>query len=182
MNIVNGLSTLTKRQIFKNTKGPITNYLKDLLRQKLLLKITKKICSRCLQDKIKNYLNKWRLGAKDKKLDDFKLEEFINKMKNIKARIDKNKTKEGFNKLKGLIPKYKNLIKTKNGFNSLEKIFQRKNIKYPIKALKEKLNKNNKEESAKKFMMFKKRNLNLNLRQFFQDWKDKKIKMEEKDK
>ena len=43
LNIINGLSSLTKRQIFKTTKGPITNYLKDLLRQKLLLKITKKI-------------------------------------------------------------------------------------------------------------------------------------------
>ena len=136
LNIVNGLSSLTKRQIFKSTKLPITNYLKDLLRQKLLLKIAKKIYTRCLQNKQKNYLNNWRLGIKEKKLDDFKLAEFINKMNNIKARLDKNKAREGLNKLKGLIPKYKNLIKAKNGFNALEKIFQRKNIKYPIQVIK----------------------------------------------
>ena len=182
LNIVNGLSSLTKRQIFKTTKGPITSYLKDLLRQKLLLKITKKIYTRCLNDKLKNYLNKWRLGAKEKKLDDFRNEQFINKMINIKSRIDKNKIKDGFNKLKALIPKYLNLMKIKNGFKHLEKTLQKKNIKYPIETLKEKLNKNDKDLSAKKFFSFKRKNLNVSLKQFFDDWKNRRVKLEEKDK
>ena len=182
LNIINGLSNLTKRQIFKTTKGPITNYLKDLLRQKLLLRITKKIYSRCLKNKIRNYLNKWRLGTKEQKLDDFKKEEFAKKMNKINSIFNKSNTKDCFNKLKALIPKYKDLIKIKNGFDTLEKTAKKKNIKYPILSLKEKLNKNNKEESVNKFMMIKKKNLNLNLRQFFNDWKNKKNKLEEKDK
>ena len=182
LNIINGLSSLTKRQIFKTTKGPITNYLKDLLRQKLLLKITKKIYNRCLKNKLRNYLNKWRLGTKEQKLDDFKKEEFIKKMNNINKKYNNKNAKDCFNKLKALIPKYKDLIKIKNGFDTLEKTAKKKNIKYPILSIKEKMNKNNKEESANKFMLFKKKNLNMNLRQFFNDWKNKKMKLEEKDK
>ena len=89
---------MTKRQIFKTTKGPIINYLKDLLRQKLLLKITKKICHRCLQNKLKYYLNKWRIASSNKKLDDFKNEEFTKLMNHINNRINKNKIKK-FKKL-----------------------------------------------------------------------------------
>ena len=159
LNMVNGLTGLSKKQIFKTTKGPITNYLKDLLRQKLLLKITKKICNRCLKNKLRNYLNKWRINSAQKKLDDFKKEEFINKMNHINSSINKNKIKDGFNKLKALIPKYKNLLKIKNGFNTLEKITQKNNIKYPIHALKEKIDKINKEDSVNKFMIIKRRNL-----------------------
>ena len=182
LNMVNGLSNLTKRQIFKTTKGPITNYLKDLLRQKLLLKITKKICHRCLKNKLRNYLNKWRINSAQKKLYDFKKEEFINKMNHINSSINKNKIKDAFNKLKALIPKYQNLLKVKNGFNTLEKITQKNNIKYPIHALKEKIDKINKEDSVNKFIILKRRNLTANLRQFFNDWKNKKIRLDDKDK
>ena len=182
LNIVNGLSSITKRQIFKSTKGPITNYLKDLLRQKLLLKITKKICTRCLQNKLRGYLNKWRINTTQQKFDDFKKEEFIRKMNHINSNINKNKVKDGFNKLKALIPKYKDLLKIKNGFENLEKSARKKHIQFPIKAIKEKLDKNNKQDSANKFLLFKKRNLNANLRQFFNDWKNKKMRLEDKDK
>ena len=182
LNMVNGLTGLSKKQIFKTTKGPITNYLKDLLRQKLLLKIVKQICKRCLENKLRNYLNKWRINSTQQKLDDFKKEEFIRKLNHINSSINKNKVKDSFNKLKALIPKYQNLLKIKNGFENLEKSAQKKNIKYPIKAIKEKLDKNNKQDAINKFMLFKKRNLNLNLRQFFNDWKNKKIRLDDKDK
>ena len=104
--------------------------------------------------------------------------EFINKMINIKSRIDKNKIKDGFNKLKALIPKYLNLMKIKNGFKHLEKTLQKKNIKYPIETLKEKLNKNDKDLSAKKFFSFKRKNLNVSLKQFFDYWKNRMVKLE----
>ena len=182
INMVNGLSDLTKRQIFKTTKGPIINYLKDLLRQKLLLKITKKICHRCLQNKLKYYLNKWRIASSNKKLDDFKNEEFTKLMNHINNRINKNKIKDSFNKLKSLMPKYKNLLKIKNGYNILDKLAKKNNIKYPIQILKEKSDKKNRVDSVNKFMIIKKRNLSANLRQFFNDWKNKKTRLEDKDK
>ena len=35
LNMINGLSSLSKRHVYKNTREPIANYLKDLLKQSL---------------------------------------------------------------------------------------------------------------------------------------------------
>ena len=182
LNIVNGLTELTKRQIFKNTKGPIMNYLKDFLKQKLLVKIFKKKCAKDLNDKIRNTFNKWRLNTQRKKLDNFRNEEFIKKLNNIQSRYNNKNKKDVLNKLIALIPKYKNLIKVKNGFNALEKLALKKNIKYPIDVMKIKINNENKNDSVNKFLSIKKRNLNLDLRSFFDKWKNNKIRLDDKDK
>ena len=66
LNMINGLSSLSKRQVYKNTREPIANYLKDLLKQKILIKIIKNIRKKCLELILKNKVNKWRLSAQKK--------------------------------------------------------------------------------------------------------------------
>ena len=58
LNMINGLSSLSKRQVYKNTREPIGNYLKVLLKQKKLIKIVKNIHKKCLDLLLKNKLNK----------------------------------------------------------------------------------------------------------------------------
>ena len=74
LNMINGLTSLAKRQVHKNTKEPITNYLKDLLKQKLLYKIVNKTRKKCLDIILRNYLHKWLTAANKKKLDELKAE------------------------------------------------------------------------------------------------------------
>ena len=66
LNMINGLSSLSKRHVYKNTREPIANYLKDLLKQKILIKIIKNIRKKCVELILKNTLNKWRLAAQKK--------------------------------------------------------------------------------------------------------------------
>ena len=107
--MINGLSSLAKRQVHKNTREPITNYLKDLLKQKLLYKILNNIRKKCLDIILRNKLHKWHLAAKRKKLDELKTDAFIKATNHIDSRLDKIKIKYYFDKWRNNIPKYKKL-------------------------------------------------------------------------
>jgi hypothetical protein len=182
LNIVNGLSNLAKRQIFKNTKEPICNYLKDLLRQKLLNKIIKKISKRCLQSKLKDYLNDWKLNAANKKLDDFKKEVFLRTVNHIDSRLDKNKMRYYLNKWRRHNLQSKKLIEVNKGGDSLKNFVIRQTLNYPLKAFKDKYDKKNKKESLLKLLPIKKRNLKNLLRKCFDIWRNNKTRLEDKDK
>ena len=93
LNMINGLSSLTKRQVFKNTKEPISNYLKDLLKQKILIKIIKNIRKKCIELILRNKLNKWRMAVQKQKLEDLKAETFLRAVNHVDSRLDKIKMK-----------------------------------------------------------------------------------------
>ena len=182
IKIINGLTNLSKRQIFQNTREPICNYLKDLLKQKILIKITKKICKRCLNLKLKNYLNDWRVAAERKKLDDFKKELFLRLINHMDSRLNKIKLKSYLNKWKRHIPKVKTILQIRDGGEKLKKIFVKNTIKYPLNALHEKINDNYKTEKMLKLLELKKRNLKDKLQHHFDVWKNKTIRLSDKDK
>ena len=182
INIINGLSNLSKRQIFKNTKEPICSYLKDLLKQKILIKIIKKICKRCLQLKMKNYLNQWRIAAERKKLEDFKKEVFLRLVNHMDSRLNKIKLKYYLNKWKQQIPTVKDIFKIRDGGEKLEKILLKNTIKYPLNALSEKIRDNYKREKITKLLEFKRRNLKDKLQHYFDIWKNNTIRLNDKDK
>ena len=182
MNMVNGLNSLSKRQVFKNTKGPISNYLKDLLKQKILIKIFKTICKKCLKTKLQNYLNKWRIAAIRIKLEELKKEVFLNIIKHTDSRLNKIKMKYYLDKWRRHIPKYTQLFKIKDGFEILNKLATKKNIKYPINAFNQKINEINRKDALSKLLLIKARKLKDELRDKFNKWKNKKIRLDDKDK
>ena len=182
INIVNGLSSLSKRQIFKNTKEPICNYLKDLLKQKLLIKIFKKICKRCLQLKLKNYLNDWRIAANKKKLDDFKKQIFLNIINHTDSRLDKIKMKYYLDKWKKHIPSTRKLFDVKEGGDLLKKFTLKNTIKDFLDAFSEKCDGDNNKEKILKLLKIKKTILKDNLRNYFDKWKNITIRLNDKDK
>ena len=182
LNMVNGLTNLTKRQIFKNTKEPICNYLKDLLKQKYLNKIIKKICKKCLQSKMKNYLHNWRINAEKKKLDDFKKEVFLRTINHLDSRLDKNKMRYYLNKWRKHILPTKKLININEGGDLLKNFAKRSALQYPLNAFKEKYGDKNKKESALKLLAIKKRNLKDLLNKYFNKWRNNKTRLDDKDK
>ena len=89
--MINGLSSLSKRQVYKNTREPIGNYLKVLLKQKILIKIVKNIHKKCLDLLLKNKLNKWRIIAHKMRLEEFRAETFLKTVNHIDNRLDKKR-------------------------------------------------------------------------------------------
>ena len=182
LNMINGLSNLSKRQVFKHTKEPISNYLKDLLKQKILIKILKTISKKCLQSKLNYYLNKWRINAEKKKLEDFKKEVFLNIINHMDSRLDKIKMKYYLDKWKRHIPRYRKILDIKDGSEILSKLALKKNLQYPVRAFAEKINGINKREATQKMLKIEGRKLRDELRYYFNKWKNNKIRLDDKDK
>ena len=182
INIVNGLSSLSKRQIFKNTKEPICTYLKDLLKQKLLIKIIKKICKKCLQLKIKNYISNWRIAATKKKLDDFKKQVFLKIINHMDSRLDKIKIKYYLDKWRKNIPSSKTIFDLQEGGNLLKKFALKNTIKDLLDAFSKKCNGNNNQEILLKVLKIKKISLKDKLKNYFDEWKNKTLRLDDKDK
>jgi hypothetical protein len=63
------------------------------LKQKILIKIIKNIRKKCVELILKNTLNKWRLAAQKKKLEDLRTEVFVRTINHVDSRVDKNKIK-----------------------------------------------------------------------------------------
>ena len=74
INLINGLSNLSKRSVQKNTKEPIKNYLLELLKKKKLTKIIINTQRNDLNIKLRHYLHKWKDTINKGKLKDFKHE------------------------------------------------------------------------------------------------------------
>ena len=182
INIVNGLSNLSKRQIFRNTREPICNYLKDLLKQKILIKIIKKICKKCLELKLKNYLNKWRLTTQKKKFDDFKKEVFLRTINHMDSRFGKIKMKYYLDKWRKHIPQVKKIFQIKGAGDLLKKYLIKNSFKDPLNALASKLDAKNNREIILKLLRIKKRYLKDKLKHYFDKWKNRKVRLDDKDK
>ena len=182
LNMINGLSSLAKRQVHKQTKEPITNYLKDLLKQKLLYKILNNIRKKCLDIILRNKLHKWHLLAKQKKLDDLKAETFLKATNHIDSRLDKKKLKYYFDKWRNNIPKYKKLTDINKGVELLKKYSRLKTYKEPLNAYLNKCDDINKQNALLKLVNIKRRSLKDLLRKVFDLWRNKKIRLDDKDK
>ena len=182
LNMINGLSSYTKRQVHKNTKEPITNYLKDLLKQKILYKIMTNIRKKCLDILLRKKFNQWRLATNRKKLDQLKTETFINGINHIDSRLDKIKLKYYLNKWREHIPKYKKLIDINNGVSLLNKFAKLKTYQDPLKAYLDKADYINKKNALLKAYNINKRNLRNKLKDAFDKWRNKRIRLDDKDK
>ena len=182
LNMINGLTSLAKRQVHKNTKEPITNYLKDLLKQKLLYKIVNKTRKKCLDIILRNYLHKWLTAANKKKLDELKANTFIKATNHIDSRLDKIKMKYYLDKWRNHIPKYKKLTNINKGLDLLKKYSKLKTYEEPLKAFLDKCDTINKKNALLEMMKLKGRTLKDLMRKKFDVWKNKKIRLDDKDK
>ena len=182
LNMINGLSSFAKRQVHKNTKEPITNYLKDLLKQKILYKIVNNIRKKYLDIIIRNTLHKWSLVSNKKKIDELRVKTFINVSNHLDSRLNKIKLKYYLDKWLNKIPKYKKLTDINKGVDILSKFSKLKIYKEPLRAFLNKCDNINKKYALEKIMNIKKRNLKELKRKIFDSWKNKTIRLNDKDK
>ena len=182
LNMINGLSSLSKRHVYKNTREPIANYLKDLLKQKILIKIIKNIRKKCVELILKNTLNKWRLAAQKKKLEDLRTEVFVRTINHVDSRVDKNKLKYYLDKWRRQIPQGRKILDINDGTEIFKKYVIKKIYKEPLYAFLDKCDRVNKREGILKMLILKRRNLKDKLRDLFNEWKYKTIRLDDKDK
>ena len=98
ISLMNGLTNLSKRTVQNNTKEPIKNYLKELLRQKILKKIIENKRRDNLNILLRHYLHKWKDSASKGKFKDFKMDIFSKNVTRVHSRMDKIKLKYYFDK------------------------------------------------------------------------------------
>ena len=182
LNMINGLSSLSKRHVYKNTREPISNYLKDLLKQKILIKIIKTVKKKCLELLLRNKLNKWRMAVQQKKLEDLRNEAFLNAVNHVDNRINKNKMKYYLDKWRRQVPRGRKILDINEGSEILKKYIIKKIYIEPLQAFLDKCDKVNKREGNLKMLIIKRRNLKDNLRDYFNKWRNTKIRLDEKDK
>ena len=182
LNMINGLSSLAKRQVHKNTKEPITNYLKDLLKQKILYKIVNNLRKKCLDIILRNYLHKWNSTANKKKLDELKADTFVKATNHIDSRMDKIKLKYYLDKWRNQIPRYKKLTDINKGVDLLKKYAKLKTYEAPLKAYLDKCDEINRKNSLLRMMNIKRQDLKDLLRKMFDIWKNKTKRLDDKDK
>ena len=109
IDLINGLSNLSKRTVQKNTKEPIKNYLQELLRKKILTKIITNTQRNNLYIKLRYYLNKWKDAINKGKLKDFKTDVFAKNVNRVHSRMDKIKLKKYFDRWRNQVPKGKKI-------------------------------------------------------------------------
>ncbi len=182
LNMINGLSSLSKRQVYKNTREPIGNYLKDLLKQKILIKILKNIHKKCLDLLLKNKLNKWRIIVHKMRLVEFRAETFLKTVNHIDNRLDKKKMKYYLDKWRRQIPKGRKILDINDGVEIFKKYVLKKIYVEPENAYMGKVEEVSKREGILKMLNIKRRNLKDNLRDAFNKWANKKIRLDDKDK
>ena len=182
LNMINGLSSLSKRHVYKNTREPIGNYLKDLLKQKILIKIIKNIKKKCLELLLRNKLNKWRMAVQQKKFEDLRNETFLNTVNHVDNSINKRKMKYYLDKWRRQIPRGRKILDINEGTEIFKKYIIKKIYIEPLKAFLDKCDKVNKREGNLKMLIIKRRNLKDNLREYFDRWRNKKIRLDDKDK
>ena len=181
INIMNGLSNLSKRTVQKNTKEPIQNYLQELLRKKILIKIVTNTQRNNLYIKLRYYLNKWKDALNKGKIKDFKTDVFAKNVTRVHSRMDKIKLKKYFNRWRRHVPQGKKILDINEGAEILKRFALKNTFIDPLNALSEKINNQNQKEQSLKLLMMKRRNLKDNLRDYFNRWKNNTIRLNEKD-
>ena len=181
IDLINGLSNLSKRTVQKNTKEPIKNYLQELLRKKILIKILKNAQRNNLYIKLRYYLNKWKDAINKGKLKDFKTDIFAKNVTRVYSRMDKIKLKKYFDRWRRQVPKGKRILDINEGAEILKKFTLRTTFMDPLNAMAEKIDNENQKEQSLKILIMKRRNLKDNLRDYFNRWKNNTIRLNDKD-
>ena len=181
IDLINGLSNLSKRTVQKNTKEPIKNYLQELLRKKILIKILKNAQRNNLYIKLRYYLNKWKDAINKGKLKDFKTDIFAKNVTRVYSRMDKIKLKKYFDRWRRHVPKGKRILDINEGAEILKRFTLRTTFMDPLNALADKIDNENQKEQSLKILIMKRRNLKDNLRDYFNRWKNNTIRLNDKD-
>ena len=182
LDLMNGLTNLSKRTVQKNTKEPIKNYLRELLGKKLLKKIldNKKRNNRNIL--LRHYLNRWKDSINQGKFTDYKTGVFVKNVNRVHSRMDKIKMKYYFDKWRKQIPQGKKILSINQGAEILKKFALRTTFKDPLNAFVVKCDNENQKEMSLKLLIMKRRNLKDNLRDYFNRWKNNTIRLNDKDK
>ena len=181
IDLINGLSNLSKRTVQKNTKEPIKNYLQELLRKKILTKIITNTQRNNLYIKLRYYLNKWKDAINKGKLQDFKTDVFAKNVNRVHSRMDKIKLKKYFDRWRNQVPKGKKILDINLGAEILKRFALRTTFMDPLNAMAEKCDNENQREQSLKLLIMKRRNLKDNLRDYFNRWKNNTIRLNDKD-
>ncbi len=140
------------------------------------------IRKKCLDILLRNKLHKWHLAAKRKKLDDLKADIFIKATNHIDSRLDKIKLKYYFDKWRNNIPKYKKLTDINKGLDLLKKYSKLKTFEQPLNAFLDKCDEINRKNALAKMINLKGRTLKDLLRKYFNNWKNNRLRLDDKDK
>ena len=181
ISLMNGLTNLSKRTVQNNTKEPIKNYLKELLRQKILKKIIENKRRDNLNILLRHYLHKWKDSASKGKFKDFKMDIFSKNVTRVHSRMDKIKLKYYFDKWRKQIPQGKKILDINNGAELLKRFALRNTFIEPLNAFIEKCDNENQKETSLKLLEMKRRNLKDKLRDYFNKWKNNTIRLNDKD-
>ena len=181
LDLMNGLTNLSKRTVQKNTKDPIKNYLRDILRQKLLKKILENKKRNNLNILLRHYLHKWKDSINEGKFKEFKTGIFFKNVNRVDSRMDKIKLKYYFDKWRKQIPQGKKILDINQGAEILKRFALRTTFIDPLNAFAEKCDNENIKEKSLKLLIMKKRNLKDNLRDYFNRWKNNTIRLNDKD-
>jgi len=181
LDMINGLTNLSKRTVQKNTKEPIKNYLQELLRRKVLKRILDNLKRNNLQIKLRYYLHKWKEAIHRGKLKDFKNDVFAKNVTRVYSRMDKIKLKKYFDRWRQQIPKGKRIIDINKGAEILKRFTLRTTFMDPLNAFGEKIDNEKQKETSLKILIMKRRNLKNNVRDYFNRWKNNTIRLDDKD-
>ena len=181
INLINGLTNLSKRSVQKTTKKPITNYLQELLRKKILTKIVNHTQNNNMNIKVRYYLHKWKDAINKGKLKDFKKDVFAKNVTRVYSRMDKIKLKKYFDKWRRHVPKGKRILDINEGAQILQRFTWRTTFRDPLNAMAQKCDEENQRETSLKLLIMKRRNLKDNLRDYFNRWKNNTIRLDDKD-
>jgi hypothetical protein len=181
LNLINGISNLSKRTVQKNTKEPIKNYLQGLLRKKILTKIVINTQRNDLNIKLRHYLNRWRDALNKGKLKDFKNDVFAKNVTRVHSRMDKIKLKKYFDRWRRHVPRGKRILDINEGAEILKRFTLRTTFMDPLNAMAEKCDNENQRQTSLKILIMKRRNLKNNLRDYFNRWKNNTIRLNDKD-
>ena len=181
INLINGLSNLSKRSVQKNTKEPIKNYLQEILRKKLLRKILDNLRRNNFYIKLRYYLHKWKDAIHRGKLKDFKNDVFAKNVTRVHSRMDKIKLKKYFDRWRRHIPKGRRILDINEGAEILKRFTLRTTFMDPLNALAEKVDNEKQRETSLKLLIMKRRNLKDNVRDYFNRWKNNTIRLDDKD-
>ena len=181
IDLINGLTNLSKRTVQKNTKEPIKNYLQELLRRKLLSKIVINTQKNSLNIKTRYYFNKWKDAINRGKLKDLKNDVFAKNVTRVHSRMDKIKLKKYFDRWRRQVPRGKRILDINKGAEILKRFTWRTTFMDPLNAFAEKCDNENQRETSLKLLIMKRRNLKDNLRDYFNRWKNNTIRLNDKD-
>ena len=127
----------------KNTQEPIKNYLRSLLRNKLLKKILENKKRNDLNIKLRSYLHKWKDQINQGKFKDLKTDIFVNNVNRVHSRMDKIKLKYYFDKWRKQIPQGKKILAINEGAEILKRFALRTTFIDPLNAFVEKCDNEN---------------------------------------